>query len=225
METDGRALATKLGGGALLFDTSFDEGCLVWVKPSGAVISKTFDSSTRASEGLVETLEGWLSPSDISELRALVIGLGPGSFTGVRVAASTAKGMATALKVPVFGISSLQWIEKSLNRGDEIAVVVDARQEEVYLRTSSQACDVLMTVNDCVEYLQQNEIAVLCSNWSAEQVWERLQHRGETAGLRLNVEAGIALACQEISAGQKLEAHEITPVYLKATPAERNLGA
>ena len=37
-------------GGALIFDTSFDDGCLIWVKPSGEVISTTFDSSTRASE-------------------------------------------------------------------------------------------------------------------------------------------------------------------------------
>lgn len=225
MGTDGKALAKRLGGGALIFDTSFDDGCLIWVKPSGDIASKIFDSSTRASEGLVETLESWLCADDISELKALVIGLGPGSFTGVRVAAATAKGMSMAAKLPVFGVSSLQWIEKSLNHAEAVAVVVDARQEEVYLRTSERRADTLMTVEDCAEFLSHNEIQLLCSNWSAEQTEKRLQYGGETAPLRLDIEAGIALAYQQITDGRPLQPQEITPVYLKATPAERNLSA
>ena len=225
MGSDAKALADKLGGGALIFDTSFDDGCLIWVKPSGDVTSKTFDSSTRASEGLVETLEGWLCEDDISELKALVIGLGPGSFTGVRVAAATAKGISIARKLPVFGVSSLQWIDQSSSHVETVAVVVDARQEEVYVRVSEQRSDTLMTVEDCAEFLRHNEIQLLCSNWSAEQTRDRLQYRGETAPLRLDIQAGIALAYQEITGGRRLEPQEITPVYLKATPAERNLGA
>jgi tRNA threonylcarbamoyladenosine biosynthesis protein TsaB len=44
---------------------------------------------------------------DLEELGGIVVGEGPGSFTGVRVAAATAKGMARALGVPLWGLSSL----------------------------------------------------------------------------------------------------------------------
>jgi len=45
---------------------------------------------------------------DLSELAGLVVGAGPGSFTGVRVAAATAKGLAHALDVPLWAVSSLE---------------------------------------------------------------------------------------------------------------------
>jgi len=45
---------------------------------------------------------------DLSELDGLVVGAGPGSFTGVRVAAATAKGLAHALDVPLWAVSSLE---------------------------------------------------------------------------------------------------------------------
>ncbi|MEC8051238.1 MAG: tRNA (adenosine(37)-N6)-threonylcarbamoyltransferase complex dimerization subunit type 1 TsaB, partial [Myxococcota bacterium] len=120
-------LLSLMPGGVLIFDTSFDDGCLIWVKPSGEVISTTFDSSTRASEGLVETLETWMTTKDLQTLTGLVLGLGPGSFTGVRVAAATAKGLAAAGDIQIFGLSSLRWLEKSHRVSRRTAVVIDAR--------------------------------------------------------------------------------------------------
>ena len=219
------ALAAKLGGGALIFDTSFDEGCLVWVKPSGDVVSQAFDSSTRASEGLVETLEQWLTAQDIQSLKAIVIGLGPGSFTGVRVAAATAKGITAATKVPVYGVSSLDWLARSVRCKDSLAVVVDARQDEVYVRGANLSGDVLMTVEDCAQHLAQNEIKTLCTNWNSEQAATRVEFTGDVLSLSLDVEVGIELALRQVTSEPSLNAHEITPVYLKATPAERNLSS
>ena len=225
MGSASEALVRKLDGGALIFDTSFDEGCLVWVKPSGDVVSQAFDSSTRASEGLVETLEQWLSPKDILSLKAIVIGLGPGSFSGVRVAAATAKGITAATKVSVYGLSSLNWLASSAQSQNSLAVVVDARQDEVYVRTPKLSSDVLMTVEDCASHLEQNEIRTLCSNWNSEQAATRINFMGDVLPLRLDVDVGIALALEQVTSKKALNTHEITPVYLKATPAERNLSS
>ena len=62
-----------------------------------------------------------------TDLGALVVGLGPGPFTGLRVGLVTAATMADALGVPAYGVCSLD----AVGAGDRV-VVTDARRREVY---------------------------------------------------------------------------------------------
>ncbi len=72
-------------------------------------------------------------PSDVSEV---VVGHGPGSFTGVRIAVSAAKGLAHGLEVPLYAVSTLDavaWrLAGSLRPGTLIGVLGDAMRGEVY---------------------------------------------------------------------------------------------
>lgn len=70
-----------------------------------------------------------------SALDGVVFGRGPGSFTGVRVAASVTQGIALGLDIGVIGISTLATIAQGCHRdfGDErVGVALDARLDEVY---------------------------------------------------------------------------------------------
>lgn len=73
---------------------------------------------------------------DLSHVR---IGLGPGSFTGLRIGMSFAKGVAVAAKLPLVGVSSFAGVAQALAADGGVAasgrmlVIADARRDEVFL--------------------------------------------------------------------------------------------
>lgn len=84
----------------------------------------------------------------VSDLEAIVVGEGPGPYTGLRVGLATAAALGDALQVPVHGVCSLDaialepWPQVS---GNELVVVTDARRREVYAaryRRIPDSCEV-----------------------------------------------------------------------------------
>lgn len=84
---------------------------------------------------LVESVSAQASVR-LVDIAQVVIGLGPGSFTGLRIGMSFAKGLSCAAKVPLVGVSSLYAVAKRRamsGLGDgRILVVSDARRQEVF---------------------------------------------------------------------------------------------
>ncbi len=74
--------------------------------------------------------------TDRRDVTNVVVGVGPGPFTGLRVGVVTALTMATALDVPVYGVCSLDVIAaeaaSEISAGEHFLVATDARRREVY---------------------------------------------------------------------------------------------
>lgn len=94
----------------------------------------------RANEVLIEASLEMLDKFDldVKQLSAVLVGRGPGSFTGVRIAVATAKGLAQSLKLPLLGVSSLEAMaqaylaQQSLKDDEMLLVLADAMRKEVY---------------------------------------------------------------------------------------------
>ena len=71
------------------------------------------------------------------DLAAVAVSQGPGSYTGLRIGVSTAKGIAYALDIPLIGINTLQAMaaSQSVAEGEYVVAVLDARRKEVYTQT------------------------------------------------------------------------------------------
>lgn len=84
------------------------------------------------AEQLTPNVLGALADADliVDDLGAVVVGCGPGPFTGLRVGMATAAAYGHALGIPVHGVCSLDAI--GIDTAGEALVVTDARRREVY---------------------------------------------------------------------------------------------
>src|SRR5688500_7559810 len=89
---------------------------------------------TRHAESLLPALDFLLRSSRTpkSAIAGVIVGSGPGSFTGVRVAAATARGLAHALGVPLYAWSSLAALALESRETGAVCALFDARRGEVY---------------------------------------------------------------------------------------------
>ena len=67
-----------------------------------------------------------------AELNAVVVGVGPGPYTGLRVGMATGAAFGDALGVPVYGVCSLDAIAAAVPTTQSLLVVTDARRREIY---------------------------------------------------------------------------------------------
>jgi tRNA threonylcarbamoyl adenosine modification protein YeaZ len=122
---------------ALVIDTSSAAvtAGLVDVAAGVAVLAERVTVNARAhGELLAPSIRDCLhqtgyTPTDI---RAVVAGIGPGPFTGLRVGLMTAAAMADALQIPAYGVCSLDAIAAVTPHDGPLLVAGDARRKEVY---------------------------------------------------------------------------------------------
>jgi tRNA threonylcarbamoyladenosine biosynthesis protein TsaB len=118
----------------LAFDTSGSLGSVAVSHGADVLARGVMTVQGGHAAGLVPLVEETLDDAgvDRAELQGVLVGEGPGSFTGVRVAAATAKGLSRALGVPLWSVSSLA-AEALSARGRGVRYVLfDARAERVY---------------------------------------------------------------------------------------------
>ena len=86
------------------------------------------------------------------DLDAVAVSQGPGSYTGLRIGVSTAKGIAYALEIPLIGINTLQAMAASqqVDPGDYVVAVLDARRKEVYTQTFGDSLQELSPIEAVV---------------------------------------------------------------------------
>ena len=95
-------------------------------------VSENYKQSESLHTFVEWALEG--AEIELKDLNAISLGKGPGSYTGLRIGAASAKGFCFGLNLPLLSINSLDsMVEKFVNQGfDKIIPLIDARRMEVY---------------------------------------------------------------------------------------------
>jgi tRNA threonylcarbamoyladenosine biosynthesis protein TsaB len=121
----------------LAIDTSANL-CAVCVWEGDAAIARiTQDIGTGHAELLMGMVDDVLAQAGktYADLTRIGVVIGPGSFTGVRVGVSTARGLALALSISALGVTTLEGLAheaRALHPGRPVLAVIDARREQLY---------------------------------------------------------------------------------------------
>ncbi len=120
----------------LAFDTS-GEVCTIAVGRDGAVEAEyRFYHKMNLLRRLLPNIEHTLSDTSyrISDVEAIIVGVGPGSFTGLRIGVTIAKSLAYSLEKPIYGVGSLDALAWSVAPAGTqfICPMTHARADEVY---------------------------------------------------------------------------------------------
>ena len=115
----------------LVLDAALD-GCLAGVVSDTRLIAERREGGNRGSAAALPGLAAKVLEG-VGNLDAVVVTVGPGSFTGVRAAVALAQGLGLAAGIPVIGVTVGEAIRAEAPRQRSVWVAVDSRRGQVFL--------------------------------------------------------------------------------------------
>lgn len=179
------------------------------------------------SQLLAKTLGDLLEQAGIDwrQLDALALGVGPGSFTGIRIAAATLAGINANLRLPVLELSSLAVTARQADHAGPLLVLEDARAGDLY--AGHYADGEAVEADRCLRWSEAGTLPPLpfvCHNDPAEDLAPRTR-----LPLPVTRARALALECEQRlqRLGEPLPELPAYPklAYLQVSQAEKNAHA
>ncbi len=182
--------------------------CSVALSVNGSVIAFKEDNPNGSQKGYshAEKLHGYIEEvlssgnTSKSNLDAIAVSKGPGSYTGLRIGVSAAKGLCFALEIPLLSIPTLQSLSLQIDEKDTYVIpLLDARRMEVYSAVFSSEEKIretkaeIVDENSFLDYLNErktifigdgvSKFKTLCSHPNAEFIEDKLPSAKQMAFL------------------------------------------
>lgn len=200
----------------------------------------SLDVATTHSQRLLKQLEQIREDVGLEwpELAGLAVSLGPGSFTGLRIGLSVAKGLALAVGLPLLGVSTLDGLARQVVAlpGTRVCALLDARKQEVYASLYECGANGLPVRTGANQVLRPEQLAeqlvgpIILVGDGAVTYQEIFQEQlGEAAifappASHFPRAATIGRLGEELLArGELLAPVTSVPIYVRASEAEINL--
>jgi len=217
----------------LAMDTSTDRATVVLARADGESLLAPVGDSRRHGRGLVSTIRDLLRRGGLrpEQLGTIGVGLGPGSFTGLRIGLTAAKTLAYALGCPVHGFDSLEAIGRNAP-GEALRVVAvgDAQRGDLFAadfardRVNGPLRRTRPTRLECIETwppsLDPGTFILGPSLGRAEPAWPQGAIRTD---ITLGYPAGpilIELTRERMVEGAGLDVWFLEPSYVRRSAAE-----
>ena len=219
----------------LALETSTELGsCALW--RDGDIVERLCPPGQSHSETLLPLVRELLGERGfkVAQLDAIAFGVGPGAFTGLRVACGIAQGLAVAANIPLVPVTSLEAMAE-LTGAEQVLALLDARMGEVYAGSYRRSADGYVLQGEIRVWSPANVPLPTAAGWlicgNAPSAYPELQARIAAAGLPVHpgilpTAAALArLAAPRAARGEGIDAALAAPLYIRdkvaKTVAER----
>ena len=204
-------------------DVSGPAGGAALVGPGGVLV-ETIPPAIRRGRDLVPGIERMLAAADLrpGDLDLIACGVGPGSFTGIRIGIATAATLAYAAGVPVLDVGSLHGIaENAPADAEHVLVALDARRGHVFAGLFRRG-----VLEGAYRNVEPDALAADL----AEDTWvlgdareayaEVFARFPGTADAPVRPDAIAHLAAARLAKGERKRPDELRPLYLRLSDPE-----
>ena len=209
----------------LCIETSTEICSVALAHGDKCVALKECNTNNSHAKNMIPFVEEVLQQATIDkkQLDAIAVGVGPGSYTGLRIGVSTAKGLAYTLGIPVIAISTLETIaEPFLKLADHCRPMIDARRMEVFTALYDNKGQLLEEPNakiideECFAEELTNFKTIFCGNGAAK--CENLLGKFPNAVFKtepLSAKKMVPIAARKFQAEEFENVAYFEPFYLK----------
>lgn len=229
----------------LSIDTA-TRGCTVSLTKGGLIDGEVIglqvlNNDLTHSRRLLTTIDDVMVKAGLTwpQIEAVAVGLGPGSFTGLRIGMATAKGLVTSADIPLLGVSTLDALAACCCTDSSLQVcsVIDARKKEVYAAFYDCRADGRLARDGDILAISPSMLAgcikekvILVGDGVITyrvQLQEMLGEKAIFAPVHLHVpNASVIgfLAHEQMLNPSKASSESLAPLYVRASDAELSLG-
>lgn len=220
-------------------DTSGNTGSVAVCRDGVVLGEYTMNFKKTHSQTLMVMVDSLLKliETDITEIDAIAISEGPGSFTGIRIGSATAKGFGLALNKPLINVSTLEAMAFNLRDVKcNICSIMDARRGQVYCGIYKFDKDKAQTILE-PSAMAMEELADIINETKEEVIFlgDGVPVHKELIEAKVNVPFSFACGNNNLQRGSSVAllgeklykdgncvtASEHSPVYLRVSQAER----
>lgn len=198
----------------------------------------TMNHKKTHSETLLPMIDEIVKTSEmkLEDLDAIAIASGPGSFTGLRIGAATAKGLALAIDKPIVPVKTCEGLAYNMWGADGLVCpIIDARRNQVYtgLYQVQGNVEVVMEqtpmdIHELIEYINKAAHTVTFLGDGVpiyeETIWLETKVPCKMAPANMNRQRGASIAAYGTTLykeGKYINADDFAPDYLRKSQAER----
>jgi len=199
--------------------------CSIFDSENGVIAETSLSVKKNHSNIVMPIIDNLFKISDltINDIDKIAVAIGPGSFTGVRIALGIAKGLAMALNKPLIAVNELDILEAIASGNEnEIIPLIDARKERVYYKYQNTYIDDYLI--NLISNFDKNKKYVFVGDGAINYKNILKDNLGENAIVlpMYNAFPRASILCELALNKEEANIYTLEPEYISKSRAEKN---